>query len=75
MPRDLRKYLYDIAQVCQLLREFTHDKTLADYSANAMLRAAVERQFEIIGKALKQFVERLSRTGKIDQSLQPYHLI
>lgn len=54
MPRDLRKYLYDIDQACQLLVEFTSGETLQDYRSDAMLRSAVERQFEIIGEALSQ---------------------
>ncbi len=54
MPRDLRKYLYDIDQACLLLKEFTGGKSFADYSTDAMLRSAVERQFEIIGEALGQ---------------------
>ena len=52
MPRDLRKYFYDIEQACKLLAEFTSGKTFADYTTDAMLRSAVERQFEIIGEAL-----------------------
>ena len=54
MPRDLRKYFYDIEQACKLLAEFTSGKTFADYATDAMLRSAVERQFEIIGEALSQ---------------------
>ncbi len=54
MPRDLRKYLYDIDQACQLLVEFTSGKTLQGYQSDAMLRSAVERQFEVIGEALNQ---------------------
>jgi len=51
LPLEIRKYLYDIQQACELLNDFTAGKTLTDYAANAMLRAAVERQFEIIGEA------------------------
>ena len=43
MPRDLRKYFYDIEQACKLLSEFTSGKTFADYATDAMLRSAVER--------------------------------
>jgi len=72
MPRDLRKYLYDIQQACALLAGFTSNKTFVDYAADAMLRSAVERQFEIIGEALSQairvdpsLVERISHSGRI----------
>jgi uncharacterized protein with HEPN domain len=47
------KYLYDIAEAGRLLGEFTSGKSLADYESNALLRSAVERQFEIIGEALR----------------------
>jgi uncharacterized protein with HEPN domain len=55
MPqRDLRLYLYDIARSASLLGQFTAGKTLADYRSDALVRSAVERQFEIIGEALSQ---------------------
>ena len=54
MRLESRKYLYDIQQAVGLLREFTARKTFADYEQDAMLRAAVERQFELIGEALSQ---------------------
>ena len=58
LPLEIRKYLYDIQQACELLSGFTAGKTLDDYTANAMLRSAVERQFEIIGEALNQMLRR-----------------
>ena len=53
-PLDVRKYLFEIAQACELLEQFTVDKTFADYSADPLLRSGVERQFAIVGEALNQ---------------------
>ncbi len=52
MQREAKKYLYDIQQAARLIREFTEGKTFTDYESNAMMRAAVEREFEIIGEAM-----------------------
>ena len=52
MKLEARKYLYDIQRAADLLKTFTDGKTLPDYVNNAMLRSAVERQFEIIGEAM-----------------------
>ena len=57
MRLETRKYLYDIQSAVELLREFTTGKTLSDYEAEAMLRAAVEREFEIIGEAMAQLAK------------------
>jgi uncharacterized protein with HEPN domain len=53
MPRDPRAWLADIAAACDLLIEFTRDKTFTDYAGDPLLRSAVERQFEIAGEALR----------------------
>lgn len=54
MPPETGKYLYDIKQAAELIAGFTAGKAFADYGKEAMLRAAVEREFEIIGEALSQ---------------------
>ena len=50
--RDVRKFLFDILQAARLLEDFVADVSLDQYEGNAMLRSAVERQFQIIGEAL-----------------------
>ena len=69
---EIQKYLFDINEACELLVRFTAGKTLSDYSADPMLRSAVERQFEIIGEALAQLLRlnpnlhsRISDSGRI----------
>lgn len=54
MRPESRKYLFDIQQACRRLGDFTRNRSLDDYLENELLRAAVERQFEIIGEALNQ---------------------
>jgi uncharacterized protein with HEPN domain len=54
MPRDARKYLFDIQHAATRIREFTGHLTAEAYFGNTLLQSAVERQFEIIGEALTQ---------------------
>ena len=57
MRRSADAYLRDIERAADLIAEFTAGKTLADYLNEPMLRAAVERQFEIVGEALAQLAK------------------
>ena len=73
MPHlEVRKYLFDIQQACDLLLKFTRGKSFVDYSADPLLRSAVERQFEIAGEARSQLLRfeptiasRISHTRRI----------
>ena len=71
-PLELKKYLFDIRGACELIRQFVAGKSFREYTSDAMLRSAVERQFEVIGEALKQALqldpslsERITDTGRI----------
>jgi len=55
-PPEIRKYLFDISQACELLVQFSSGKTFEDYRQDALLRSAIERQFEIVGEALNQAI-------------------
>jgi uncharacterized protein with HEPN domain len=57
MPREPKAYLYDMRQAAALIAEFTNGLDLDAYVADAMVRSAVERQFEIIGEALGQLAK------------------
>ncbi len=54
MQPDSRKLLWDATQAADRLARFAGGRTLDDYLSDELLRAGVERQFEIIGEALAQ---------------------
>lgn len=57
MRLEIRKYLHDMQRAVDALAGFTVGKSFEDYGRDPMLRAAVERQFEIIGEALAQLAK------------------
>ena len=72
MKPETKKCLYDIKRATDLLEEFTVDKVFDDYDSDAMLCAAVEREFEIIGEAVNRIasidaevVNRISQYQRI----------
>lgn len=54
MDRDPLVFLWDARDSAEAILRFVAGKTFEDYQADAMLRAAVERKFEIIGEALNR---------------------
>jgi len=54
MRLESKKYLYDVLQAGKNLQQFTEGKVLSAYKADLQLRSATERQFEIIGEALRR---------------------
>jgi uncharacterized protein with HEPN domain len=54
MPHDPRAWLFDIIEAGQRLSRFIAGKHWNDYRQDDLLRAGVERQFEIVGEALSQ---------------------
>ena len=63
MRLESKKYLRDVEQAAQRAGEFLTGKTFNDYASTPMLRAAVERQCEIIGEALAQLARTDAATA------------
>ena len=57
MRRDPRSFLWDVRDAADAVASFTQGRSFGDYLADRMLRAAVERKFEIIGGALSQLAK------------------
>ena len=52
MNRDPRSFLWDARESADTILQFIAGVSVEQYIANHMLRAAVERHFEIVGEAL-----------------------
>jgi uncharacterized protein with HEPN domain len=51
------KLLEDIRDAAAFIGEVTQGRTLEQYSADRLMRQAVERNFEIIGEAIKRLAK------------------
>lgn len=54
MELEAKKLIHDLDQAVNLIMIFAAGRSLADYKRDALLRSAVERQFEIVGEALNR---------------------
>ena len=57
MRRELAAYLWDLHEAVSDIRGFTHGIDLAGFGRDRLVRAGVERKFEIIGEAPKQMAQ------------------
>jgi uncharacterized protein with HEPN domain len=63
MERDPRSFLWDARESADAILRFIHGRTEQEYLDDAMLRAAVERHFEIIGEALNRLAKAAPDIG------------
>jgi len=54
MPHDPLVCIEDAVRACELILQFTEKMNAADFSGDLKTKAAVEREFEIIGEALNR---------------------
>jgi uncharacterized protein with HEPN domain len=57
MERDPRTFLWDARESADAITQFIAGRTIRQYLDDPMLRAAVERHFEIIGEALNRLLQ------------------
>jgi len=57
------KLLEDIRDAAAFIQQVTTGRTLDDYQHDRLLRHAVERNFEIIGEAIKRLAQRDPQTA------------
>lgn len=58
MEIEIQKFLFDARKASQAIQEFLKEKDFEDYTEDLMLSSAVERQFEMLGEALKRIRDK-----------------
>jgi uncharacterized protein with HEPN domain len=66
-----RSRLRDALRACRAIRDFVQGRTFDEYERSLLLRSAVERQFEIVGEALRQAEIADGRVGRRVSQLRP----
>lgn len=54
MTRELSAYLFDVLEACNAIEDVMTGVTLEDYREKRSIRSSVEREFIIIGEALRR---------------------
>lgn len=54
MQREPAAFLWDVNEAASRIREFVVGHDFETFAASVLVQSAVERQFEVIGEALKQ---------------------
>ena len=54
MQPEARERLEHVVKAAESIQRFTSGKSFHDYQADELLRSAVERQFTIVGEALRE---------------------
>ena len=60
-----KKLLLDVREAGESILQHTSCKTLSEYSADRFFRRAVEREFEIIGEALRRDPPAAARISEL----------
>lgn len=64
MKKEIKKYLYDVKVAIESVEEYVSEiDNLDSYQDNKLIRRAVEREIEIIGKAMNRIL-------KLDDTIQ-----
>jgi uncharacterized protein with HEPN domain len=58
------KLLNDVVRACEAIQQFTAGRSRDDYAANLQMRSAVERQFAIVGEAIRKLEREDSSLAK-----------
>lgn len=62
--RRIAKWLEDIRASSEFILDVVSGKSLDDYTEDAIIRAAVERHFEIIGEAIRRIAQKDSSVAE-----------
>ena len=64
MQYDTEKYLVDILEAARDITEFSDRMSYDEYIASKLVKAAVERKFEIIGEAMSRLSKAAPATAE-----------